>query len=239
MQFFYRAPFVRLLIPFIGGIIAEVYLFQNRTFLFAGAGTGIALFILMTGVKSCSFAFKYEWAGGLGINLSLFFMAALVTYERSCTQLCDVRLFSPLILARYPCRNPNLVNLLAASCLLMLMADPMLIFFKGFLLPFLAMLGIGMWQPGIVNWFKIKHKVLNQACQLLSAVVSAGLALAPFYAGVSVIQRILLYILILSGIAFLKRKKGHALMVSLISILVLLLICIFEKQDIICFCCCF
>jgi competence protein ComEC len=83
MRFFNEAPFVRLLLPFILGIIAGVYFLQNQMLLVVCSYISILILIAVIGVKSHSKAYKYSWLGGLAINAVLFFLGAQLTLNKT------------------------------------------------------------------------------------------------------------------------------------------------------------
>lgn len=83
MRFFREAPFVRLLIPFIAGIISAVYFFQNQRFLIGCSCLSLFLLIFIMGIKSHLRAYKYAWIAALAINGIVFFTAAQLTLEKT------------------------------------------------------------------------------------------------------------------------------------------------------------
>lgn len=79
MRFLNEAPFVRLIVPCIAGILAAVYFLHNETIIITCACFSIALMVVLLSIKSHSTAFRYSWLNGLTINVALFFLSAQLT----------------------------------------------------------------------------------------------------------------------------------------------------------------
>lgn len=76
-------------------------------------------------------------------------------------------------------RRPQVYNSLAASALLLLLFNPLLLFEIGFQLSYVAVAGIVFFQPKIYRLIYLKNKVLDWAWQLTSVSLAAQLVTAP------------------------------------------------------------
>lgn len=76
-------------------------------------------------------------------------------------------------------RNTNIFHSLLASLFILLVANPLLLFEVGFQLSYLAVFGIVLFQPMIVDLYHCKTKIGNYFWELLSVSVSAQLSTFP------------------------------------------------------------
>lgn len=76
-------------------------------------------------------------------------------------------------------RRPQVYNSLAASALLILLLNPLLMFDIGFQLSYVAVAGIVFFQPKIYRLIYLKNKVLDWAWQLTSVSLAAQLVTSP------------------------------------------------------------
>lgn len=82
-RLFDKMPFVRLLLPFILGIISGVYFLHNTTLLIVCACISILLIVFIMLFRSDRFRYLYTWVSGLAMALTLFFLAALLTLHKT------------------------------------------------------------------------------------------------------------------------------------------------------------
>jgi competence protein ComEC len=88
-------------------------------------------------------------------------------------------MFSLLTLGQMRERKPSIFNVLAFSAMLMIALDPEVIFELGFQLSYLAVAGIVLIQPLILNWWLPKNRILEYFWQLTSVSIAAQLATFP------------------------------------------------------------
>ncbi len=88
-------------------------------------------------------------------------------------------MFSLLTFGQMRERPPSIYNILAFSAILMITINPNVIYEVGFQLSYLAVLGIVMIQPLILNLWLPRHKVLEYIWQLTSVSVAAQLVTFP------------------------------------------------------------
>jgi competence protein ComEC len=122
---------------------------------------------------------------GLSILLQLLFLWFYATLTGLCPSvLRSVTMLSVVIAGRAFNRNAHILNSLAASALLLLLFDPLLVFDIGFQLSYLAVGGIvllqpkleGLWEPD-TNTFK--GKILKHAWALISVTLVAQVFTFP------------------------------------------------------------
>ena len=88
-------------------------------------------------------------------------------------------MFSLLTLGQMRERRPSIYNILAFSAILMITINPDVIFEVGFQLSYLAVLGIVMIQPLILNLWLPRNRVLEYIWQLTSVSLAAQLVTFP------------------------------------------------------------
>ncbi len=88
-------------------------------------------------------------------------------------------MFSLMALAQMKSRNPSVFNAIALSALLILLFDPFLIYAVGFQLSYVALLGILLFQPLVVNLWHPKNKLIEYAWQISSVGIAAQLTTFP------------------------------------------------------------
>ncbi|MGD9992370.1 MAG: ComEC/Rec2 family competence protein [Salinivirgaceae bacterium] len=76
-------------------------------------------------------------------------------------------------------RRPQVYNSLAASAMLLLLFNPLLLFEIGFQLSYVAVAGIVFFQPKIYRLIYLKNKFLDWAWQLTSVSIAAQLVTSP------------------------------------------------------------
>lgn len=124
-------------------------------------------------------------------------------------------MFSLLTFGQMRERRPSIYNVLAFSAILMITFNPDVIYEVGFQLSYLAVLGIVMIQPLILNLWIPRHKILEYVWQLISVSIAAQLVTFPlstFYFHVFPTYFLLGNLLILP-LAFVIMQVGVPLMI--------------------------
>ena len=88
-------------------------------------------------------------------------------------------MFSFIVLAKMTNRNTNIFNTLAASALVLLIYNPLLIMEVGFQLSYLAVIGIVIIQPWINNWFNFKWWISIKIWEITAVSIAAQIATFP------------------------------------------------------------
>jgi ComEC/Rec2-related protein len=88
-------------------------------------------------------------------------------------------MFSCFIVADTFGRNNNIYNTMSASVVVLVVCDPMVIYSMGFVLSYLAVLGIIVVQPRIHAWFYFSHVLMRKAWELTSVSIAAQIATLP------------------------------------------------------------
>jgi competence protein ComEC len=88
-------------------------------------------------------------------------------------------MFSLLSLGQMRDRKPSVFNILAFSAMLMISINPEVIYEVGFQLSYLAVAGIVLIQPLILNWWLPPNRVLEYLWQLTAVSIAAQLATFP------------------------------------------------------------
>lgn len=123
-------------------------------------------------------------------------------------------MFSLVALGQMRDRKPSIYNVLAFSAMLMITFNPDVIFEVGFLLSYIAVLGIVMIQPLIVRWWLPSNRILEYFWQLTAVSLAAQLATFPlsvYYFHVFPTYFLLANLLVLP-LAFLIMQVGVPLM---------------------------
>ncbi|MFN8310067.1 MAG: ComEC/Rec2 family competence protein [Chitinophagales bacterium] len=90
-----------------------------------------------------------------------------------------VMMFTMAVIAKARNRHTNSYNVLAASCLALLLYDPMLLFDVGFLLSYIAVFGIMYLHPLIYKKLMFRNYILDKGWSLIAVSVAAQIATAP------------------------------------------------------------
>ncbi len=88
-------------------------------------------------------------------------------------------MFSLLSLGQLRERKPSIFNILAFSAMLMIAVNPEVIYEVGFQLSYLAVAGIVLIQPLILNWWLPRNRILEYFWQLTAVSLAAQLATFP------------------------------------------------------------
>ena len=111
------------------------------------------------------------------IILSIWFYS-LITGLSPCV-LRAAAMFSIIVVAKYLNRNSNIYNTLLLSALILIIIDPNIVTNLGFLLSYLAVLGIVYLYPKFYNVLKIKNYFFNQIWSLICVSIAAQIASSP------------------------------------------------------------
>ena len=90
-----------------------------------------------------------------------------------------VLMFSFVVLGDLIDRKTNIYNTLAASAFVLVLINPFMIFYIGFQMSYLAVVGIVFLQPKIYHWVYVKNYLLDKIWSLVSVSIAAQLFLAP------------------------------------------------------------
>ncbi|MBN2820014.1 MAG: ComEC/Rec2 family competence protein, partial [Bacteroidales bacterium] len=141
------------------------------------------------------------------IICAIWFYAVISGMSPSIVRACTM--FTLLGIAKSTNRNISIFNVVAASALFMLIANPLLIFDLGFQLSYLAVTGIIYFQPLFYNWIHFNNRVLDYFYKLFTVSLAAQVSTSPLsvfyfhqfpvYFWLSNIFIIILIIIILSG----------------------------------------
>lgn len=93
--------------------------------------------------------------------------------------LRSVTMLSVIVTGRIINRKSHLLNTLAASAIILLIGDPMLLQDAGFLLSYCAVAGIVLVQPIVEDWWKPQSKILKPLWSLISVTLAAQIFTFP------------------------------------------------------------
>jgi competence protein ComEC len=93
--------------------------------------------------------------------------------------LRSVMMLSVIITGRIINRKGHLLNTLAASAIILLLGDPMLLQDAGFLLSYCAVAGIVLVQPFVESWWSPQSKILKPLWSLVSVTLAAQVFTFP------------------------------------------------------------
>jgi competence protein ComEC len=117
---------------------------------------------------------KYYLIAVIGIIWLYAFLTGL-----SPSVLRAATMFSLITLGQMRERKPSIYNVLAFSAMLLITANPDVIFDVGFQLSYLAVIGIVLIQPLILNWWLPSSKVGEYFWQMTSVSIAAQLVTFP------------------------------------------------------------
>lgn len=113
-----------------------------------------------------------------GLVISVLLCYACIT-GLSPSVLRAVSMFSLVIVARAKRAHANTYNVLAASCLALLLYQPNLLYDVGFQLSYLAVAGIFVLHPMLYRMLPIRNKWLDKIWSLTAVALAAQLVTAP------------------------------------------------------------
>jgi competence protein ComEC len=88
-------------------------------------------------------------------------------------------MFSFIVVAKMTKRNSSFFNTLAASALVLLIYNPLLLMEVGFQLSYMAVIGIVIIQPWINNWVSFKYWIPQKIWEITAVSVAAQIATFP------------------------------------------------------------
>lgn len=88
-------------------------------------------------------------------------------------------MFTLVVIGQSISRNSNIFNTIAASALILILFNPLVVFEVSFQLSYLAVIGIIYLQPKIYNWFYFENKLLDKLWALTAVSIAAQLATSP------------------------------------------------------------
>ena len=88
-------------------------------------------------------------------------------------------MFTFIVAAKMIDRNSSFFNTLAASALVLLIYNPLLIMEVGFQLSYLAVIGIVIIQPWINNWFNFRYWLPRKIWEITAVSIAAQIATFP------------------------------------------------------------
>lgn len=143
----------------------------------SGLHVGIIYGVVLLMFKPFRKSLITRWLKALVSLMVLWGFAMLTGFSPSV--LRAVTMFSFVVIAEAANRQTNIYNTLAASALVLLLIDPMLVHAVGFQLSYLAVLGIVYLQPKIYAWFYTKNWLLDKVWAITAVSLAAQIATAP------------------------------------------------------------
>ena len=86
-------------------------------------------------------------------------------------------MLSFIVAAKMTNRNSSFFNTLAASALVLLIYNPLLIMEVGFQLSYMAVIGIVIIQPWVNNWFSFRYWIVRKIWEISAVSIAAQIAL--------------------------------------------------------------
>jgi len=114
-----------------------------------------------------------------GVLLILILWAYAILTGLSPSVMRAATMFSFIVAAKMTGRISNFFNTLAASALVLLIYNPLLIMEVGFQLSYLAVIGIVIIQPWINNWFTIRYWLPRKIWEITAVSIAAQIATFP------------------------------------------------------------
>lgn len=111
------------------------------------------------------------------ILLFLWFYALLTGLSPSVLRASVM--FSFIVIGKTLNRNVNIYNSIAASAMLLLLINPLMLFDVGFQLSYLAVIGIVYYYPIIYKTLYVKNKILDKIWALTAVGISAQITTFP------------------------------------------------------------
>lgn len=114
-----------------------------------------------------------------GILLILILWTYAILTGLSPSVMRAATMFSFIVAAKMTGRVSSFFNTLAASALVLLIYNPLLIMEVGFQLSYLAVIGIVIIQPWINNWFTIRYWLPRKIWEITAVSIAAQIATFP------------------------------------------------------------
>ena len=115
----------------------------------------------------------------IGMTLPLLWIFSLLT-GASASVLRSVLVFTFLIIGNLLNKRKSSINSLMASCFVLLLINPKMIYDIGFQLSYAAVLSILIFEPLISNLLFLKNKMLNYLWSMISITLAAQILTTPF-----------------------------------------------------------
>lgn len=166
----------------------DEYLDENLRQLYAGSGAmhilcvsglhvGIIFLILNTLLKPLERKRSSKYAKVVLIVLMIWFYALITGMSPSVFRAATM--FSFISFGQLINRKTSVYNSLTASAIVLILADPLVIFHIGFQLSYSAILGILLIQPLISSWLTINNVVGKYFWELLAVSIAAQIGTFP------------------------------------------------------------
>ena len=115
----------------------------------------------------------------IGMTLPLLWIFSLLT-GASASVLRSVLVFTFLIIGNLLNKRKSSINSLMASCFVLLLINPKMIYDIGFQLSYAAVLSILIFEPLISKLLFLKNKMLNYLWSMISITLAAQILTTPF-----------------------------------------------------------
>ncbi|MDN3203070.1 ComEC/Rec2 family competence protein [Algoriphagus sediminis] len=143
----------------------------------SGLHVGIVYLIFLFFAKAFKFSGKLKRGYLFFVILFLWFYACLTGFSPSVVRASTM--FSLFLFGQMRRSEPPFFNLLGFSALIMIAYSPNMIYDVGFQLSYLAVAGIVLLQPLILNLWIPQNRILDYFWQLTSVSIAAQLATFP------------------------------------------------------------
>ncbi len=143
----------------------------------SGLHVGIIYMLLMTLLRVCERRKGLNIFRMIIIILVIWSYALLTGFSPSVNRAATM--FSLFAVAKVFDRDVSIFNLIAASAMLIMIVNPLIIYQIGFQLSYAAVCGIVFFQPVFNQWFVFTHKIPDYLYKLFTVSLSAQLATFP------------------------------------------------------------
>ena len=120
---------------------------------------------------------RLKWLQLPLILISLWLFTLLT--GASASVLRSTVMFTFIIIGQHAGKKTSIYNSLAVSAFLLLLYNPFFLWDAGFLLSYLAVLGIVAFQKPIYNWFYVSNKWIDKVWQMIAVSLAAQLFTFP------------------------------------------------------------
>jgi competence protein ComEC len=159
--------------------LMQAYATAGAVHVLAVSGLHVALiYLLLKPIFSAVFGKRRAKWLRWSIPVALLWMYAALT-GFSPSVLRAALMFSCFIVGETYGKSGNIFNTMSASVIILLLVDPMVIYSMGFLLSYLAVLGIVLLQPPLRKLVAPQSFILKKAWELVTISVAAQVATMP------------------------------------------------------------
>ena len=159
--------------------LMQAYAAAGAVHVLAVSGLHVALiYLLLKPLFSAVFGKRRAKCLRWSIPVTLLWLYAALT-GFSPSVLRAALMFSCFIVGETYGRTGNIFNTMSASVIILLLVDPMVIYSMGFILSYLAVLGIVILQPPLRKLWAPEHFILKKAWELVAISVAAQVATMP------------------------------------------------------------